>query len=271
MKHEGLRFNEGKLRYDLVQADAHEGMVRVLTFGANKYADRNWEKGMKWSYVLSSLKRHIAAIERGEDYDKESGLLHADHVACNAHFLSGYYRIYPQGDDRPHKYLKLMKVGLDIDEVIADCVGGLMRWFPEDMITRPKHWNDPMFGKLFPLVKDNANFWLSLEPKMDPSTLPFEPHCYITSRPCDTAVTKEWLDYHGFPVAPIHTVGLGGSKIEVAKSSGIDVFVDDCYKNFVELNNAGIFTFLMTATHNEKYNVGFRRIQTLHDLPFLKP
>ena len=93
----GIRYNEGKLRYDLIHPQAEKGLVQVLAMGANKYAERNWELGMKWSKILASLKRHIAKIEAGEDFDEESGLLHADHVQANAHFLSAYYKIYPQG------------------------------------------------------------------------------------------------------------------------------------------------------------------------------
>lgn len=44
MSGEGLRYNKGKLKYDLVHPWAHEQMVKVLTNGANKYGDRNWEK-----------------------------------------------------------------------------------------------------------------------------------------------------------------------------------------------------------------------------------
>lgn len=58
----GLRFNEGKTRYDLVPAFAQEQYARVLTKGAQKYAERNWERGMKWSKVIASLERHLAAI-----------------------------------------------------------------------------------------------------------------------------------------------------------------------------------------------------------------
>lgn len=97
---EGLRFNKGKLRYDLVHPYAHEGLVKVLTFGSSKYEDRNWEKGMSWSSVIASMKRHIAEFEKGNDYDEESGLLHIDHIQCNAHFLSAYAKEYRQGDDR---------------------------------------------------------------------------------------------------------------------------------------------------------------------------
>ena len=75
-KQEGLRYNEGKLRLDLITPQIIKGIGDVLTKGAEKYADRNWELGMSWSKVIASLKRHLLAIEKGEDYDKETGLLH---------------------------------------------------------------------------------------------------------------------------------------------------------------------------------------------------
>lgn len=58
MEFKGLRYNSGKLRYDLVHPEAHEGMIKVLTYGAIKYEDRNWERGMAWSNVIASMKRH---------------------------------------------------------------------------------------------------------------------------------------------------------------------------------------------------------------------
>ena len=262
-KGEGLRFNSNKPRYDLLHPVAQAGIVSVLTAGANKYAPRNWEKGMNWSTVLASLKRHIAAIELGEDYDKETGLLHIDHVQCNAHFLSAYYKIFPQGDDRRHKYLELPKVGLDIDEVLADFVGGLMKRFP-DTVDRAVYWNDYKLQANFKEVINDESFWLELDAKVD--SLPFEPHCYITSRPCSTEVTEKWLASKGFPKAPVYTVGLDKSKVEVAKEAGIDVFVDDAYHNFVELNKAGILCYLYNAPHNERYDVGHKRIKNLEDL-----
>ena len=134
----GLRFNAGKTRYDLVPAFAQEQYAKVLTKGAEKYAERNWENGMKWSKVTASLKRHLAAYEAGEDYDKETGLLHAAHIMCNAAFLTEYYKIYPQGDDRPHNYLRRAKIGLDIDEVLADWVG---HWTKHHGLEVPETWN----------------------------------------------------------------------------------------------------------------------------------
>jgi uncharacterized HAD superfamily protein len=58
--------------------------------------------------------------------------------------------------------------------------------------------------------------------------------------------------------------------VEVAKESGIEFFIDDHYNNFVELNNAGIYTYLFDAPHNHKYEVGTHRIKSLKDIPIIK-
>lgn len=261
----GLRYNEGKLRYDLMHPVATKGMVKVLTNGAQKYAARNWERGMSWTSVLASLKRHLELFEAGQDYDSQSGLLHIDHVQCNAHFLSAYYKIYPQGDDRRHPYLDHPRIGLDIDEVIADWVGAYMQKY--NLTTRPVFWNfSRELGEHFQTLKDDKEFWLGIQPKFNPDQLPFEPHCYITSRPIPTEWTEQWLQDVGFPSRPVYTVGLNMSKIEAAKQSGLDVFVDDRYENFVELNAAGICTFLWDAPHNKRYNVGARRLYNFQQL-----
>lgn len=278
-KEKGLRYDEGKLRYDLVNPWAHEQMVRVLTKGSVKYAPRNWEKGMAWSKVIASLKRHVAAVEKGEDYDfypntcdgcregtciNHTGELHAAQIACNAHFLTAYYKIFPQGDDRPHKYLNVPKIGLDIDEVLADWVG---HWSKHYGMIEPEFWNfDRHIHEKFELMKDNKEFWLTIPAKISPKDLPFEPHCYITSRSIPKEWTEEWLDKNGFPGMPVYSVGFGESKVEIAKKAGIDIFVDDRYENFVELNNAGICTFLMDALHNQRYEVGYKRIKNLREI-----
>lgn len=40
-----------------------------LEYGAMKYENRNWEKGLPWQQMIDSLKRHIDDFERGHDYD----------------------------------------------------------------------------------------------------------------------------------------------------------------------------------------------------------
>lgn len=82
----GDRFNEGKLRWSLVHYKSLEPLVRVLEFGAKKYGDNNWQKGLDKKEILESAMRHLAALMDGEVYDKESGLHHIGHLMCNAMF-----------------------------------------------------------------------------------------------------------------------------------------------------------------------------------------
>jgi 5'(3')-deoxyribonucleotidase len=267
-KGQGLRFNKGKTRHDLIPAFAQEQYAKVLTKGAEKYAERNWEKGMAWSKIISSLERHLQAIKSGEDYDPETGLLHSAHVMCNAAFLTEYYKIYPQGDDRPHNYLSNAKIGLDIDEVLCDWLGGWTKYWNIENVPSSWFFDRDIIKKFKSMEKNNTieKFYLDLKPLIKPEDIPFEPHCYITSRMVDTKITEQWLDKHGFPAAKVYTVPMGHSKVEVAKESGIDIFVDDRFENFAELNKNNICCFLYDQPHNRRYNVGFKRIKHLKDL-----
>jgi len=272
-KGKGLRFNQGKLRYDLVEPRAHRDMVEVLTDGANKYFDRNWENGLSWTSVLASLKRHIAAIERGEDHDPESGRLHIAHAACNVHFLNTFYYTFPQGDDRPKRFLSQSAIGLDIDGVLADFTGAWHKLHPE-IDKEPKAWGfDRNIMKRFEEMKKNGtleDYYLNIKPLIKPEELPFEPKCYVTARPVDTKISEQWIDNNGFPRKKVITVPTGTSKVNVMKDAGIEIFIDDSYDNFIELNKAGIFTYLYTAPWNIKYEVGHMRLNSLKDLPLLQ-
>lgn len=262
----GLRFNDGKIRYDLIEPSAIKELAKVFTKGAEKYAPRNWEKGMEWSKVLASLKRHTAAFEQGEDYDNESGLYHMAHAAWNALALVSYYKLYPQGDDRPHHYLNVPKIGLDIDEIICNWVG---TWCEKYGHCIPKVWNFSYeTGKRFlSLSTEEMNeFYLNIPPKISPDDIPFEPHCYITSRSVPVEITKAWIEKNNFPTVPVYSVGFGKSKVDAARESGVEIFLDDRYENFVELNKAGICTFLLDAPHNERYDVGYKRVKSIKEL-----
>lgn len=84
----GKKFDTGKLRYDLIPAKCLEQIAKILTFGAEKYGENNWQKleDAKNRYY-AALERHQQAKRQGEQYDKESGLLHSAHVAVNAIFM----------------------------------------------------------------------------------------------------------------------------------------------------------------------------------------
>jgi 5'(3')-deoxyribonucleotidase len=259
----GIRENQGKTRMDLIPAFAHEQMARVLTFGANKYEERNWERGMAWSKILASLERHLYAVKRGEDFDPETGLLHSAHVMTNAAFLTEFYKIYPEGDDRPLHKLSHKRIALDIDEVLADFVSSFMQRFK--IKERPEFWHFTQEGWLESLVDDDQ-FWLNLSVKTFPEDIPFEPHCYISSRITSAEVTREWLNRHGFPTVPLYLLKRGESKVEAFKMSGAEVMVDDRYENFLELTKAGHLCYLFDQPHNRKYNVGHKRIYSLREL-----
>lgn len=269
----GLRYNSGKLRYDLVNYQAHRDMVKVLTIGAEKYFDRSWEGGLSWTSVIASLKRHLAAIEAGEDYDQETGCLHIAHAACNVHFLNAFYYTFPQGDDRPKRFLKLPKIGLDIDGVLADFNSGWSELYPDISKTPNSFFLDRNIKERFAEMREKNtldDFYLNLKPLILPENLPFEPHCYITSRPVKKEISEQWLDILGFPKKQVYSIDIMESKVDAAKDAGVEIFIDDRFENFVELNNAGIFTYLFTSSWNLKYDVGHMRLNSLTELPILK-
>jgi len=101
----GRKYDEKKIRLDLLPVLALEEIGRVLTYGAQKYDDRNWEKGISYSRCWGALLRHGFSFWRGEDIDPETGLRHMAQLACNSLFILHYtlqdkqYR--EKWDDRP--------------------------------------------------------------------------------------------------------------------------------------------------------------------------
>lgn len=53
----------------------------ALEYGAKKYDNRNWEKGLPYQQMIDSLKRHIEDFERGRDNDDGEGGSGLPHVA----------------------------------------------------------------------------------------------------------------------------------------------------------------------------------------------
>lgn len=85
-----IKHDSDKPRMDLLDSDFLLGVSDVLTFGAKKYASHNWRSGIAYSRLISAAMRHLAAINRGENIDSESGLHHVDHLACCVMFLSNF-------------------------------------------------------------------------------------------------------------------------------------------------------------------------------------
>jgi hypothetical protein len=84
----GMKFDKDKLEYGLYPHIALQETVRVLTFGAKKYARDNWR------YVddadrryFDAAMRHLWAWKAGETDDPETQMNHLAHAACCIAFL----------------------------------------------------------------------------------------------------------------------------------------------------------------------------------------
>lgn len=96
---QAIKYDGEKPRMDLLDPLALEGLAKVLTFGAQKYAAHNWRKGIANTRLIAAMLRHMFAIMRGEDIDPESGLPHIDHVGCCWMFLSWNMKQKPELND----------------------------------------------------------------------------------------------------------------------------------------------------------------------------
>lgn len=86
----GVKFDQEKLRTDLVPPEAVFALAEVLRYGAKKYEERNWEKGMAWGRAYGAALRHLLSWWKGEDKDPESGISHLHHALTNLAFLVAY-------------------------------------------------------------------------------------------------------------------------------------------------------------------------------------
>jgi len=107
---EGRKDDTGKVRLELIPAELLMAVGTILTFGANKYDDRNWELGMSWGRVFGALMRHMWCWWAGKgrttknfmfgDKDDETGHSHLWHAACCLSFLIAYEERDIGEDDR---------------------------------------------------------------------------------------------------------------------------------------------------------------------------
>lgn len=84
----GMKFDGGKIRYELLPPEVLFHLAAIYTFGALKYKDDNWKTikdGLKRG--VGSLIRHVEAYRRGEYLDPDSGVPHLACVMAQASFL----------------------------------------------------------------------------------------------------------------------------------------------------------------------------------------
>lgn len=90
IKSAGVKYDQEKEMFDLVAPGFLFELVRVLTYGAKKYDNRNWESGMRWGRVFAALMRHLWKWWAGERYDQESGVHHLAAAAFGCMVLFTY-------------------------------------------------------------------------------------------------------------------------------------------------------------------------------------
>lgn len=75
----------------MLKPEALDEVVKVLTYGAQKYSPDNWKyvDNMQERYFNAS-QRHMWAYKRGEIRDAESSYQHLAHAICNLMFLLQY-------------------------------------------------------------------------------------------------------------------------------------------------------------------------------------
>ena len=89
---EGRKDDTGKLRWGLLRrgcVHALEGVIKVLMFGAKKYGDDNWKDVADAERrYRDALDRHLADLDRGIEFDPDTGEDNWFHVATNALFVA---------------------------------------------------------------------------------------------------------------------------------------------------------------------------------------
>lgn len=97
---EGVKHDANKVRMELLPVTPLVDIAKVLTFGAKKYSDENWRKGISYKRVYGALLRHLTSWYSGEENDAETGESHLAHAGCCLLFLLEYTHTKTEFDDR---------------------------------------------------------------------------------------------------------------------------------------------------------------------------
>lgn len=105
LRSEGVKYDEDRLRMDLIPPYPLMMLAQVYTLGAKKYGVWNWTNGMSWMRLAGAMLRHLYAWISGEKYDKGDGQHHLASVAWGALTLMQYELDHVQLDDRPFRIM----------------------------------------------------------------------------------------------------------------------------------------------------------------------
>lgn len=91
---------DDKPRYDLISPWALQRLAELYQRGAEKYGERNWEKGQPVSDILASLYRHLIAYMQGDVTED-----HMAAVAWNAFAIMHFEELAKRGDSKAYDML----------------------------------------------------------------------------------------------------------------------------------------------------------------------
>ena len=149
----------------------------------------------------------------------------------------------------------MLRIGLDIDDCLADFMGSYLERFGE-----PKRDCEITKNVQQVLIKDKQ-FWENL-PVIN--TLDFVPELYCTKRVNSKVYTKNWLKKNNFPDKPVYQVICQmRNKADLIKGR-VDVFIDDSVSNFIAMNLAGVPCLL----YNKEYNQDWGPIGRIYSLDY---
>lgn len=102
---ESLKYDDNKLRLELLPDTALAAAAVAFGYGAEKYAPDNWRRdnGIEWNRVYGSLQRHLHAWHSGQDVDPESCNHHLAHALAQLMILTTYVYDGIGTDDRFRK------------------------------------------------------------------------------------------------------------------------------------------------------------------------
>jgi len=82
-----MKKNEGKPKLSLIYKSFMDEIAKVREYGVEKYGNKEDWRTTDSELHYDACLRHIFAYIDGEEIDKESGLSHLAHAACNLMFL----------------------------------------------------------------------------------------------------------------------------------------------------------------------------------------
>lgn len=87
---EFMKFDDEKIRLELIEPKFILGIGSILTLGAEKYGPHNWKQADREDIerIKGALLRHTFAYLDGEILDPESNQPHIYHIGCNLMFLN---------------------------------------------------------------------------------------------------------------------------------------------------------------------------------------